>query len=95
MVFGKYLALTSCTECHGQELIGSTETSTPDLAIAASYSDQAFERLMRTGIALGDRELRSKSKVARKRFAHFTGNEIRALHRYLQTLAPQNAMEGG
>jgi cytochrome c553 len=88
MAFGKYLALTSCTECHGMDLRGSAELPTPGLAIAATYSDEAFARLMRTGIALGDRELGRMSDVARRRFVHFTDTEIRALHHYLRTLGP-------
>lgn len=88
LVFGKYLALTSCTECHGMDLQGEDEGLPPNLAIAASYSDDAFARLMRTGIALGDRELGLMSDVARSRFTHFTDGEIRALHDYLRTLAP-------
>ena len=93
MAFGKYLALTSCSECHGTDLKGSTAMSSPDLVIAAAYSDDAFARLMRTGIALGDRELATMSGVARRRFAHFTDGEIRALHDYLRTLTPATAEE--
>jgi mono/diheme cytochrome c family protein len=84
---GRYLALTSCTECHGGDLRGSRDGSTPPLAIAAAYSPEQFAHLMRTGIALGDRELNLMASVARGRFAHFTDAEVAALHAYLQTLA--------
>jgi cytochrome c553 len=86
ITFGKYLALTSCTECHGLDLRGNPDRSTPNLGIAATYSEEDFARLMRTGNALGGRELRLMSDVARRRFSHLTAGEIKALHSYLSTL---------
>jgi cytochrome c553 len=86
ITFGKYLALTSCTECHGLELQGNPDGPTPNLGIAATYSEEGFVRLMRTGKALGDRELRLMSDVARGRFSHLTAGEMKALHTYLSTL---------
>ena len=92
VAFGKYLALTSCTECHGLNLRGNPDMSTPNLAIAATYSEEDFARLMRTGVPLGGRELRRMSDVARQRFSHLRAGEIRALHTYLTTLgAPAGA----
>jgi cytochrome c553 len=44
---GAYLARTVCTECHGLDLRGGEKA--PDLRIAASYSTEAFTRLLRTG----------------------------------------------
>jgi hypothetical protein len=41
---------------------------------------------MKTGKALGDRELRMMSAVARSRFAAFTEAEVGALHAYLKTI---------
>jgi cytochrome c553 len=84
--WGRYLALTSCTECHGLDLRGNPDGSGPNLAIAASYSEADFVRLMRTGRALRGRELRLMSDVARRRFSHLTAGEIKALHAYLSTL---------
>lgn len=86
LAFGAYLAMTACSECHGPNLRGSPETLTPDLAIAASYSLDDFRRLMQTGKAIGDRELRLMSGVARGRFVHFTEREVRALHAFLSSL---------
>jgi cytochrome c553 len=78
---GAYLARTSCTECHGLELRGGDQA--PDLRIAASYSFEAFAELMRRGKALGNRELPLMSQVARRRFRHFTDQELRSLYTYL------------
>lgn len=44
----------------------------PDLLIMAAYDEAAFRRLMREGIAIGNRELQIMSPVARGRFVHFT-----------------------
>jgi cytochrome c553 len=80
---GAYLAQTVCTECHGLELKGDPSGKPPDLRIAASYPLDAFVHLMRTGMAPGERDLGLMTRVARGRFAHFTDDEIRALHTYL------------
>jgi mono/diheme cytochrome c family protein len=87
IAFGRYLAMTACSECHGPDLRGGAEFGTPPLAMVIAYSPEAFNRLMREGIALGDRELRMVSDVSRGRFSHFTEAEIEALHTYLGSLA--------
>jgi mono/diheme cytochrome c family protein len=83
--FGQYLARTSCTECHGNDLAG--RDASPDLTIAAAYTFDDFSRLMGTGRALGDRELPVMSGVARSRFSHFTPRELAALYAFLQARA--------
>jgi mono/diheme cytochrome c family protein len=83
---GRYLAMTACIECHGDTLLGDGMGS-PPLTIVAAYPPEAFSRLMREGVALGDRELGMMSGVARFRFAHFNDTEIGALHAYLSGLA--------
>lgn len=85
MSLGRYLATTACTECHGAALEGGGDT--PDLRIAAAYSTEQFARLMRTGIALGERETELMSDVARGRFSHFTAAEVASLHTYLRKRA--------
>jgi cytochrome c553 len=85
--YGKYLAMTSCTECHGPELRGWPDDNVPSLAIVAAYSLEDFTTLLRTGEPIGDRELDLMAEVATQRFSHFTGQEIAALHAYLRTLA--------
>jgi cytochrome c553 len=79
---GEYLARTSCSECHGNKLEGGG--GTPNLTVAAAYSSEDFIKLMRTGVALGGRDLRLMSGVARTRFSHLTDAEIGALHAYLR-----------
>lgn len=91
IAFGRYLALTRCTECHGSALrganLGVIGARSPDLRIAAAYSLEQFTRLLRTGVALEDRKMDLMARVARGRFSHFTDAEIHALHGYLRSLA--------
>jgi cytochrome c553 len=84
--WGGYLARTMCTECHGADLHGEPGNS-PDLRIAAGYSEPDWLRLMRQGRGLGDRDLGLMSEVARGRFSLMSDEETRALRAYLRTLA--------
>jgi len=84
--FGKYIAMTTCTECHEQDLGGSSDGSFPPLTIVAAYSLEDFTTLLRTGTPIGDRELDLMAEVAVSRFSNFTDLEIAALHAFLKTL---------
>jgi mono/diheme cytochrome c family protein len=84
---GRYLAVTICTECHGNDLRGSPDGSTPDLRIAAAYAPGTFRHLLRTGEPQGGRDLRLMDDVARGRFRHLTDDEIHALYTFLRGLA--------
>jgi len=84
---GEYLAMTTCNECHGLTLHADSpfdDETAPSLVVIAGYDEPAFTRLMRTGKALGDRELPMMSGVARGRFVHFTDAEVRDLYAFLQ-----------
>ena len=48
-----------------------------------AYTEEAFTHFMRTGKALGDRELELMSDMARNRFANFTDVEVHALYTFL------------
>jgi len=85
--FGKYIAMTSCSECHGQDLLGSSfGLATPPLTIVAAYSLENFTTLLRTGVPIGGRELDLMATVSVSRFSNFTDLEIAALHEFLKTL---------
>ncbi|MCA1660627.1 MAG: cytochrome c [Novosphingobium sp.] len=101
---GHYIAATVCAECHGPDLSGGDRPHAdfnsswinptppaPDLAIAAAYDLAAFTRLMRTGVAPGERRLGMMSEVARDDLRLLTDAEIDALHRYLQARAAPRA----
>jgi mono/diheme cytochrome c family protein len=93
---GEYLAMTSCTECHGFGLRGDDPfvpagAGAPDLALVASYDKADFARLMRTGKAAGNRELRLMSRVARGRFVHWTDSEVDDLYAFLSALGQKDS----
>lgn len=85
---GRYIVRATCAECHGMHLEGGQPTPEatprPDLrVIISAYDAPAFRRLLRTGKALGDRELEMMSGVARGRYSHLTAGELDAVRNYL------------
>lgn len=92
---GRYLARTTCTECHGRDLRGDPggPEPSPNLALVASYTPDQFDRLMREGIPAGGQKLGLMAAVARGRCAHFTDEEIAALYQYLRLLADPSAAD--
>jgi cytochrome c553 len=88
--WGRYLVRTSCTECHGMELRG--DGTTPDLAIAGAFSEEAWDALMTLGTGLGGRDLELMGRVARSRFAYFSAEERGAVHTYLKAMASDSTL---
>jgi mono/diheme cytochrome c family protein len=91
---GEYIAMTTCIECHGFSLRADSpfdDETAPDLIVIAGYDATAFARLMRSGKALGERELPMMSGVARSRFVHFTDDEVRDLYSFLSDMASSAA----
>ncbi len=82
---GRYLVMSACTECHGQDLNGNPAAKAPPLAIAKSYSAEDFSKLMHEGIALGGTQRELMSPTARARFAVFTPEETAAIYEFLQS----------
>lgn len=83
--YGRYIAMSTCTECHGMRLEGGFRGKAPPLNIVRGYSREDFTRLMREGIGLGDRDLGVMTKVAQSRFSVMTDDEINGLFAFLQT----------
>jgi mono/diheme cytochrome c family protein len=77
----------ACIECHGLNLKGGAATGAPDLTVAGAYDLGDFKRLLRTGVAAGDRRLGLMSEAAPARFTAFSDQEIEALHAYLRARA--------
>lgn len=87
---GRYLAIIACAECHGLDFEGvqfGPDFSPPDLVVASAYSPEEFSALMRTGVAVGGRELGLMGGVSIDRFSQFTDEEIAALYAFLQDRA--------
>ena len=88
LALGKYLAFTTCTECHGRELNGwGPDDATPSLVVAKAYTAEKFARLMKTGeIATGGKSKTGMmSEVAAWRFSVLTDAEVSALKLYLDS----------
>ena len=88
LALGKYLAMTTCTECHGRDLNGwSPEDDSPSLVVAKAYTAEKFARLMKTGeIATGGKSKTGMmSEVAAYRFSSLTDAEVAALKLYLDS----------
>lgn len=88
VAFGKYLAMTSCISCHGEDLKGIKGFST-NLIVAASYPKEDFFKLLRTGVALGDRKLGLMTKIANNNLKYLNDNEINSIYAYLKTKPTQ------
>ena len=89
LALGRYLAMTSCPECHGRDLNGwGGGDPTPSLVVVnKAYTPDKFARLLKTGIAANDKETATgfMSGTARDRFAILTEAEIAALKQYLDS----------
>lgn len=90
---GRYLARTSCAQCHGADLRGADhpEGTAPDLRIVAAYSAENFATLMRTGMGMGGRKLGIMTPWAASYFSALTKAEVDGLYAYLHTLPPADA----
>ena len=96
---GRYLASTICAHCHATNLVGApagpgTDAS-PPLQIVAAYSPEQFAQLMRTGTALGDRQLKMMREVALASLSKLTDEEVADLYGYLRALPAPATTSGG
>ena len=93
VAMGAHILRATCTECHGMDLRGGEEPMSlngpppPDLRVLASYDPDDFVSFMRTGKAIGGRELEVMSDLARNRYSRFTDAELEAMQAYLVKLA--------
>jgi len=86
---GRYLARSTCSECHGSALRGDSnpDFTAPSLAVVAAYTPEAFRQLLRTGVPLGGRTLATMGPTARENLSQLTDAEIDALYAYLHAFA--------
>jgi mono/diheme cytochrome c family protein len=85
VAFGRYLTMTTCSNCHGKDLKGSGKR--PNLVIAAAYTKDQFYHLIKTGEGgLGRKELGQMSELAREHFSYLNDSEIGAIFSFLKTL---------
>ena len=86
--YGRYLARTTCSPCHGTSLGGDSnpDFTSPSLRVVAAYSPESFAQLLRTGVPLGGRKLATMGPKARDNLSHLTDAEIAALYSYLHAM---------
>jgi mono/diheme cytochrome c family protein len=91
--YGKYLASTTCIECHGAQLNGipfgppGNQTPTPNLTPGgelAAWSEEEFMATLRTGVTPSGHQL--KDIMPWKYFGQMTDDELKAVWMYLQSL---------
>lgn len=89
---GRYLAKSTCTECHNSSLQGF-DGFTPDLDIAGSYSPAELTVLLTTGEGKVKKDLGLMSETARAAYSKFTPSERAALVAYIKARVdrPQQA----
>jgi cytochrome c553 len=88
---GRYITIVACAECHGTKLEGGAHGSPPNLDIISAYSPEAFEKLITTGVPIGNRTLKPMmSDAAKDRFSHLTHHERDELYAYLRARAARS-----
>ena len=90
---GRYIAGATCAECHGGDLTGIPDfgpgLSTPDLAIAGTYSDAELSELLTTGKGKTKPDLGLMSDVGKGHFGYLTPSERAAVVAYVKARATQ------
>ena len=80
---GRYLAMTTCTECHNSSLQGF-EGFTPNLDMAGSYNAAELTHLLTTGEGKVKKDLGLMSDTAKEAFSKFTPKEREAVVAYIK-----------
>lgn len=90
--FGEYLSNVICSHCHRlnepHEPVPG-EIAPPLAPATMGYELADFTHLLRTGKAMGERELGLMTEVSRTALKSMTDEEIEALHTYLRAMAEQ------
>ncbi|MBI1260469.1 MAG: c-type cytochrome [Rhizobiales bacterium] len=91
---GAYLVQAICSDCHNLDTEhdnGWGIVTPPVRMMVQAYPLPDFRRLMRTGVALGDRDVNLMSTIARSDLSHMRDDEIDAIHAYLNESESQDA----
>ncbi len=86
--FGKYLASTACSNCHGQDFQGGEmgDSPAPPLSIIKIYSKDQFHNMIRTGETLTKGDKSKMTDLARSCLKYFHDEEVDAIYTFLNTL---------
>ncbi|MBI3676871.1 MAG: c-type cytochrome [Proteobacteria bacterium] len=84
---GRYLARTTCAECHGLDLEGSDDKRVPSLDGVLQMSLKDFFSLMHRGAVVNHRPMPEMMRLSGMRFGGLADYEVAALYRYLYVRA--------
>jgi mono/diheme cytochrome c family protein len=91
---GEYLVKAICSHCHNldAEHDDGWGTVAPALRMMGqAYPLKDFRRFLRTGKAMGNRDVGLMSAIAREDLSHMTDPEIEAIHAFLNDIEKQPA----
>ena len=88
MALGRYLTQSQCVACHGRDLKGEPEESSPDLRFSLEhYSQPVFERFFTTGIGRKNHGTHTMTPMIKRQFHYLTKADVDALFAYLSAPA--------
>ena len=90
---GRYVAMTTCAECHGPDLRGIPDFTPSLMDVGPMYDDAAFTRLLTDGTGMEGRELGLMALVGQRHFSYLTERERKAVIDYVHALAEANSAE--
>jgi len=84
MALGRYLTRSQCSACHGKDLKGDPEESSPDLRFSLRhYSKPVFERFLTTGVGRKGHGTHTMTPLIKRQFRYLTKADVDALYAYL------------
>lgn len=83
---GRYIARTTCVECHNNQLQGVPDFSPDLVAMAGAYSPDELKHMLTTGEGKAKKDLGLMTITAQHRFARLTPREMDAIVGYVKAL---------
>jgi mono/diheme cytochrome c family protein len=88
IALGRYLTRSQCSACHGRDLKGDPEESSPDLRFSLKhYSQGVFERFFTTGVGRKGHGTHTMTPLIKRQFRYLTKADVEALYAYLSAPA--------
>ena len=84
LALGRYITQSQCSACHGADLSGEPEESSPDLRFSIQhYSPAAFQRFLSTGMGQKGHGTRVMTRTIHSQLKYLTVADVRAVYAYL------------
>ncbi len=88
MALARYITHSQCAACHGKDLSGDPEVSSPDLRFSLKhYSQDAFVRFFATGVGRRGHGTGTMTPLIQRQFRYLTRADVEALFAYLSAPA--------